>query len=79
MNGVTAPQVVAIMEAEAERLRLQAAADQHRADARLPEFEYEVQELDNETIAEMGAEYGLSLPELVARLKFFIEWAQDEQ
>ena len=75
---------------DAERDRLQACADEHRAD-HMPRPEYltirdemidgcyEVMELDNEEIIEVGREYGLTLPELVARLELFLVWARAEK
>lgn len=80
------------MADEAERDRLQALADQHLADERTelipPESfsiidamvdSYEVTELDNETIIDMGREYGLELPELATRLEQFVIWAREQQ
>ena len=75
---------------EMERERLQACADRHRAD-NLPRPEYltlrdelldggwEVVELDNEVIVDLGREYGLTLPQLVARLDLFLVWAREKK
>lgn len=66
---------------DAERDRLQGCADRHLLESResvmrINAIEFEVVEMDNEAIVDFGAEYGLELPELVARLRFFIEYAE---